>query len=313
VVLTIVVVLVVPSEYTSETTFLPQSRSGVQLSAGLSSIAGQLGLPLGSTGTSSPKFYADLITSETVLDQVLEHRLASAAHGPDAPLLLEWLGRSGDSPADSLDKARRYLRRHVSVDLDRETGVVTLAVRLPDPRVAAEAAGTFLDALNQFNADRRQSQARERRKFVEQRIADSDHELRQAEDTLRHFYEANRQFQSSPALVFQEHRLQARVNLLTEVALTLRREYEQARIEEVNDTPVLTIVAAPQVPPRRSFPQRRATVIAAAAASLALGVALALLAEYFERAGALDPQGRTALATAWRDLRSRWRSPSPSG
>jgi uncharacterized protein involved in exopolysaccharide biosynthesis len=303
----ILIVLIVPSQYTAETTFLPQSRSDAQLPLGLNAIAGQLGLPLGGGGTSSPKFYADLITSETIMNQVLDQRLSSPLGQRDPPRLRQWLPIGGANLADSLYRARRYLRSHTDASLDRETGVVTLDVTLRDGRVAAAVASSFLDALNQFNTDRRQSQARERRKFVEQRISDAERELRAAEDTLRRFYETNRQFQNSPSLVFHERRLQARVNLLTEITLTLRREHESARIEEVNDTPLLTIVDAPAVPPRRSFPRRRTTVLSATAAALVIGLVVAVLTEYFEKTRLTDPDGRTAWLQAWSDFKSRWK------
>jgi uncharacterized protein involved in exopolysaccharide biosynthesis len=306
---TTVLVLVLPSQYTAETTFLPQSRSDVRLPTGIANLAGQLGLPLTGGGTSSPKFYADLVMSETIIDEILQRPIDSTAQDPPSERLLHWVGIGGTTLADSLFLARKYLRRHLATDVDRETGVVTISVTLRDPRVAAAVAAGFLRELEHFNADRRQSQARERRKFVEQRIADSERELTQAEDALRNFYESNRQYQSSPALVFQERRFQARVNLLTEVAVTLRREFESARIEEVNDTPVLTVVDWAQVPQRRSFPRRKLVVIGATSVSILLGGIFALLAEFLAHAEATDPEGRMAFARAW----STFRAALPSG
>src|SRR5206468_3410427 len=89
--LTAVVVLVVPSQYTAKTTFLPQSRSDVRLPAGIATLAGQLGVPLTSGGTSSPKFYADLVTSETIVDEILQHPVDFPTTDPPAKRLLDWL------------------------------------------------------------------------------------------------------------------------------------------------------------------------------------------------------------------------------
>jgi len=308
-VLTTLAVLILPSQYTAQTTFLPQSRSDVRLPAGLASIAGQLGLPLSSGGTNSPKFYADLVASETIIDEILERPMDSALDVRRPPNLRGWLDIGGSTRQDSIFRAGRYLRKHLATDVDRETGVVSIRVTLPNPRVAATVAQNILTELDRFNADRRQSQARERRKFVEQRIAESERDLRDSEEALRHFYEANRQFQSSPALVFQERRLQARVALFNEVVLTLRREFESARIEEVNDTPVLTVIDRPQVPQRRSFPARRLAVISATLLSLVLGGVVAFFADFLAQAGDTDPDGRTAFLSAWEGLRTRVRHP----
>ena len=52
-----------------------------------------------------------------------------------------------------------------------------------------------------------------------------------AEEQLRGFYERNRSWQQSPQLTFDEGRLRRQVEIRQEVYLTLRREYETARVE----------------------------------------------------------------------------------
>src|SRR5207302_3590136 len=123
------------------------------------------------------------------------------------------------------------------------------------PVLAAAVANRFVAYLNDFNTKSRQSQARERRKFIEQRLADGEGELRTAEESLRTFYERNRSWQQSPQLVFEEGRLRRQVDLRQEVQRTLRREYETARIEEVNDTPVITVIEPATLPTQPSAPR----------------------------------------------------------
>jgi uncharacterized protein involved in exopolysaccharide biosynthesis len=62
----------------------------------------------------------------------------------------------------------------------------------------------------------------------------------------------------------------------------LRREYETARIEEVNNTPVLTIIDHPQVPGRRIRPQRVITVLLVTLVVAILASALALMLQNHE-------------------------------
>lgn len=58
--------------------------------------------------------------------------------------------------------------------------------------------------------------------------------------------------------------------------LTLRREYETARIEEVNDTPILTFIDLPAVPGERNRPRRTITVILVTFVAGLLAAALAI-------------------------------------
>jgi len=265
-ILAAVVVLLLPPRYTATVTFVPEqrapSRGGGAAGAGgggLVGLAGQLGIPLGMDPTQSPRFYAEVLTSRELLSRVLLTRFADPgrpAAGDSVPLLAILRVRGGiwgaKSAADSLDRGVRKLGRRVSARVDMQTYLVYLSVTTRYPDLSAAVATRFIEYLNEFNATKRESQARARRQFVEQRILDGERELHAAEDDLRRFHERNRAWQESPELSAEEGRLHMQVNILQEVYLTLRRDYEQARIEEVNDTPVLTVIDPAVAPVRQS-------------------------------------------------------------
>ena len=127
---------------------------------------------------------------------------------------------------------------------------------MPSPSLAAAVVAQYLEYLNEFNLRYRQSQARARRQFDERQVEEAEKILAALEDTLRRFYERNRQWESSPMLRFEENRLRRRVDVQQEIFLSLRRELEGARIAEVNDTPVLTVIEPPLAPARKSRPRR---------------------------------------------------------
>ena len=264
-ILAAVVVLLLPPRYTATVTFVPEQRAPSRGSgaagggAGLVGLAGQLGIPLGMDPTQSPRFYAEVLTSRELLSRVLLTRFADPgrpAAGDSVPLLAILRVRGGiwgaKSAADSLDRGVRKLGRRVSARVDMQTYLVYLSVTTRYPDLSAAVATRFIEYLNEFNATKRESQARARRQFVEQRILDGERELHAAEDDLRRFHERNRAWQESPELSAEEGRLHMQVNILQEVYLTLRRDYEQARIEEVNDTPVLTVIDPAVAPVRQS-------------------------------------------------------------
>jgi uncharacterized protein involved in exopolysaccharide biosynthesis len=170
------------------------------------------------------------------------------------------------------------------VGVNAQTSIVTVKAELPLPDLAAAVANRLVAYLNDFNTQTRQSQARERRKFTEQRVGASQEDLREAEEALKRFYQANRSWQQSPQLVFEEGRLRRQVELRQELHLTLRREYETARIEEVNDTPVITVIDPAVAPQRKSSPKRMLWALLAFALSGVFGVFWAFGAEYLDRA-----------------------------
>jgi capsule polysaccharide export protein KpsE/RkpR len=306
VVLTIVLVFVVSSRYTSEAIVLPESRTATPqggAGAALGGLAGLAGLAAGA-GAQSPKLYADLVTTQSTLDDVLARRLTSVEHaGATGPTLLEWIDAGGKTHGDSLYSARRFMMRRVTTEVNRETGTVTLRVALNAPAASTEVAGWFVQELDQFNTVRRQTSARNRRKFLENRLTELQKQEREIEDSLKTFFEANRQYQDAPALLFESRRRQARLDQITEVLNNVRRDYENARTDEVNDTPLLTIVEPPTVPVRRSFPERKLLVLLAAVSSLLIGMAMAYFGEAVRQWNRTDTEGRADMEAAWAEAR----------
>jgi uncharacterized protein involved in exopolysaccharide biosynthesis len=282
-VLAVLVSLLVAPTYTASTSFVPEQRGQSRLSSGVAGLAGQLGLSVGLEPSQSPQFYADVVRSRELLEQVLLSKYAdprATAGASDSSTLLNILRVNGRNAADSLDRAIKKLSKLVSVDVGFQTNIVRLAVDAPAPALAAEVANRLVEYLNEFNTHKRQSQARERRKFTEERVAEADSELRRSEEAVKTFYERNRGWQQAPEMVFQETRLRRQVEVRQEVYLTLKREYETARIEEVNDTPVLTVIDPAVAPPRRSKPRRTVLALVGFSVGLMVAVLWAFGAEY---------------------------------
>ena len=76
--------------------------------------------------------------------------------------------------------------------------------------------------------------------------------------------------------------MRRQLEIRQEVYLTLKREFEMARIEEVNDTPVITVIDAAIPPQKRSSPQRRAMVLLALIAGGFAAALWAMGASYLE-------------------------------
>jgi uncharacterized protein involved in exopolysaccharide biosynthesis len=130
--------------------------------------------------------------------------------------------------------------------------------------------------LNDFNISIRQSRARAERKFTSARVADARDSLSHAEDALAAFNMRNR-VANSPGLQVERDRFQRAVDVASQIYLQLRGQAEQAALQEVRDTPALTVIDPPLLPIRQSWPNRRLTVIAATLAGF-LVAALYLLA-----------------------------------
>ena len=127
--------------------------------------------------------------------------------------------------------------------------------------------------MDDYNSRIRRSQAVAEREFLEARLRDARAELRIAEDSLLAFLRENRRVENSPQLTFERDRLQSRVSLRQQVYETLFQAFEQSRIEEVRDTPVITVVERP-IRPAQADPLHLPVL---AAVGLLLGAIVASL------------------------------------
>lgn len=302
--ITLAVALLRPSTYTTSFTFLPQETSE-QNGAALASLAGQFGLSLGAGAGAeqSPEFYADLLTTRRLLAPIVTDSVAPD-DGARVPLP-EFLRIDSDDPATVLDQTLRNLREKVisTSVAKRTTGVVTVNVSTSSARVSLDIAGRLLAALGEYNLLTRQSQAKAERTFTEDRLTASRAALRTAEDELQRFLQANQRGES-PALAFQQERLQREVRLREQVVISLAQKYEENRIREVRDTPVITVIEIPTLAARPDKRHRALILVVGAAASFGLALLAAIFTTMWTRAGDGEPDpALTALRDEWGRVR----------
>lgn len=239
--------LIAPRTYSANASFVAQSENSALNLSGLAAQFG-LALPGGMEAGRSPAFYADLVTSRHVLGGVVDTRF-TLSDGRQVTLP-EFYESPGETPALRRDAAMRTLRGNLRVKVDQPTGTVKVRAAAEDPRLALQLNERLLTLLNEFNLNTRQSQAGMERQFTERRLQEVRQELREAEDRLQGFLQRNRDFRNSPELAFQQDRLAREVSMRQQLFSTLSEYYERSKIDEVRDTPVITVVERPEIPVR---------------------------------------------------------------
>jgi uncharacterized protein involved in exopolysaccharide biosynthesis len=253
-VLVAAITLFQPRTYTSFTTFMPHASQN-KLSQ-LSGLASQFGftVPANDPGA-TPAFYAFLLQSRELLGSAVNTTFDVQAKGRGTrATLTDWYNPPGDTPAQREEAAIERLRRDLRAGTDGETGTVELKVRTPSARLSFEVAQRLMQLVGEFNLEKRQSQAAAERKFVQSQLEEAKARLHDAEDLLQGFLQRNREYRSSPQLTFEYDRLARDVSMRQQVYNSLAQSFEQARIDEVRNTPVFTLIDPPNLPAK---PDRR--------------------------------------------------------
>jgi uncharacterized protein involved in exopolysaccharide biosynthesis len=265
----VVLAVLIHNRYTSTASFIAQGSNSLNLPSVLQGAALSLGLERGNDY--SPKFYADLLTSRPILQSAVLHKYV--VPGEESAQPQDYLSVEGFTGPDrnlAVDKAIRHLSKRVSASADVRTNMITLSVEARWPELSRDIASQLLTALDSLNVGFRQNQSRESREFYERRVLQTRAELDSADVAVRNFLQTNRVI-TSPALQFEMQRLQREAERKQSVYAIVVQQYEQARLQEARNVPTLTVLAAPFVPVKKSFPPRRLFVALGALLGLVLG------------------------------------------
>src|ERR1041385_1442915 len=281
--------------YVATSAFVPR-----QASTGLSQLAGlasQFGVNLGSSdGAGSTDYYEALLRSRSVLTQVVltTYHFPRSIGSKDSLSgdLVQFYDIHEGTAQDATLKAVDKLGRRMDITEDLASGLVSFTVKAPWPGLAEAIGRRILDVISDFDKNSLQSNARNERLFLENRLTAARGELTAAESTMENFLEQNRTYASSPRLVFEQQRLQRQGDLHAQGYLALAQSYEQARLTEVRDTPVLTVVDPPEgsaQPTPKLFVILAVAVLAGLGAGLGAAVARELvMRQQRERPGDID-------------------------
>jgi uncharacterized protein involved in exopolysaccharide biosynthesis len=303
----LVVALRTPLEYTATTSFLPNVGEQQGGLSGVSSLAQQFGLSIPRSGgaSRSPEFYDDLLQSREILDGLVKSGVeVVTAAGVTRVDLVEHFEIGGETPQERNTWTRRRLAGDViSVAINRETAVVTVSVRTDDPGLSAAIGRKLLDLISAFDSETRQSQATAEREFAGERLGQLQRELTVAENALLAFEIENRQWSGSPQLTIDYDRLQRRVVMRQELVTAMAQAHEQARIDEVRNVPVFTIIDQPESP---AVPNRRGrlrTLFMGLVIGLMVGFGLAVMREFGERAKSEQSEAYGEFQEALKDVK----------
>jgi hypothetical protein len=278
--------------YETEASFMPSGGGPSELGSAISSMTGGIGgiastmglLGGGGGGGTSvpPKFYADLVTNDVILLQVLD----TSGRNPYNYYKVYGIEIRNRKPERVRDYCLDHLRKRIKVDLDPRTAVITIKFAGRTPEFSVQVLHTLLDAVNQFNIRTLQTTARAKTRFTESRVTVMKDDVSVAETKLRDFLTQNRTYAQSPLLTLQQQQLRQDYTLKNDMLVQLENTLEKARLDEVRDTPVLTILDQPLLPGRPTYPPRFLFGVEAAIAWLAAASVLVVVRASFRAANA---------------------------
>jgi len=268
--------------YVSSATLLIPSGGGGNL-GGLSGIASQFGVTMPSSSgadLSSPSLYPELLGSRVFAEKILDKRFYLKEFGKELSLLA--ILTHGNAPPKSgkdtlVTKALGTLDKIIG--FDKGSTFSTINVTTSDPVFSKELAEVVLSELEALNRFYKSQTVNEKIVFISNRIAAVVDDLKSSEKRLKEFNERNRQI-SSPALLLEQSRLVRDVEIQKGIYLTLKQQLELSKIEEVQESSIVQVLDAPQIPLGPSNVNTKTSVLFSAIFGILFGIIIGFIRAY---------------------------------
>lgn len=284
--------LILSPVYRARASFVANSSSaskvpaGIASSPGVSGLISQLGGSIGGDPSESPNFYIQLFQSRELLTRLALSRFPNPrTDAPnDSAALIDILRIKKKDPRLRMEIALKKLSKAIQAAFDVKTNLVSLSVDMQWPVLAAQVANTLVDEVSKFNRETRVSRAKSKRQFLELRHDSAQMQLRAAEERQRFFYEQNRGAITSPSLRADEARIKREVDLASDLFLTLQQQLEAARLDEINDAALITVIDTAIAPRKAQWPSYGILLFTSTFLGLMIGLlvagSLAVLADW---------------------------------
>lgn len=248
--------------FQSSITILPEYGNKSTTLTGLTQLAALAGVKVGEGAPT--EIYQNLLTSESVLENVIYHKYKTEKFDQPVDLIQYFL----EDDTLRYSKRRNFLRIYkalseniIKTNLERLTRILTVTVTMPESKLSADVVNKLGESLDLFVRSKRKTFASEQRYYLEKRTAQLKDSLSIAEDNLRIFREQNRVTVQSPRLLLEQARLMRDVEILNAVFVELNKQLEIAKIDDIRETPIVNVREWAKDPVIKAGPARLKTFI----------------------------------------------------
>lgn len=290
----IVVAFSIPKEYTTTVT-LASEVTKTSSSSSMAALASMAGINLGSSNSRdalSPLIYPEVVSSTpfiidlldipvqskdgeintTISDYLLEYQKSpwwSAILGLPSKMI-SWtvsLFKSEDKEEsesktiDSFNLSAKEagiigaLRSRISVEVDKQTAIITLQTTMQDPMISAILADSVRSKLQSHITNYRTGKARIDLEFAEKIYKESKEDYYKAQDNYASYVDKNQNIMLKSVQTKQE-RLQNEMQLAFNVYNQAAQQLQVAKAKVQENTPIYAVIQSASVPLRASKPSK---------------------------------------------------------
>ena len=171
------------------------------------------------------------------------------------PLFPSGGGFSTSADKIHLENAIEKLQRLISVS-EEQSGLIVVSVLMEDPALASDITNYIADYIKNFISYEQEKEAIKKKEFIYSQMLSAKGDLSESEFKLTNFIKRNPLALGNPDLQLQQGRLVREIEENQAVYITLRQQYEIAKIEAEEDKLFINILDKGDIAVRKSKPKR---------------------------------------------------------
>jgi uncharacterized protein involved in exopolysaccharide biosynthesis len=259
-VLAVIISFILHESFKSTAVLLPDTdKSKVASLGGMSDFVALAGVNV-SGEVPLVKLYPTIIKSESVLKNVIYSRYQTKEYSDSVNLIQYWEIKE-KSPERDYEVALIALRSLLAITMDTKTSVITMSIETEEPQLSADILNNIINAVEISIRTKRNSNASEKRKWIDSRLVEAKADLSKSENALKVFREKNRMVSGSPQLLLDQERLAREIEINSTIYVELKKQYELARIEEIRTTPIISVLDYGRAAAKKESPKRGTIII----------------------------------------------------
>jgi|TARA_B100001094_G_scaffold74033_1_gene70400 capsular polysaccharide biosynthesis protein len=185
-------------------------------------------------------------------------------------------GYSTSTDKIHLENAIEKLQRQIFVN-EEQSGLIVVSVLMEDPFLSANITNYIAAYVKEFISLEQEKEAIKKKEFIFSQMQSAKIDLSDSEFKLTNFLKQNPLGLGNPDLQLQQGRLIREIEENQAVYITLRQQYEIAKIEAEEDKLFINILDEGDVAVRKSKPKRSLIVLS----SISLGIMFSLLIVFY--------------------------------
>lgn len=301
IVIAVVYSLVAEEKFSARTKMVYESASAKSMSESLGALVAIAGIN-SSSGSDMSAYFSDIIYSRDFLNPILDSvwQVDELDSTNKQNLFSLWKVKSWvDTNEVHWKRLMRYealdmITKKISFDVIPSSGLMVVETEFSTPYLSYQINNFIIEQLNNVVLKTINQKSVVNREFVEVRMNQAEDDLKSSEVSMKNFRQKN-MVVGSPMLMLAQQRLIREMNVRQEVFITLRQQYEMAKIDENKNIPVISTIEKATIPVKRSFPKRKIIVVIGMVLGLFVGCISAFVVEWLSKDDEFSEKIKTAL------------------